>query len=228
MNAKSRRKLEMGQRALEFSRAHPDTSVGYTTAVDRLADRLTAGEQVARQQRDGLLEVRAATQTKKGLRRTMVKAHLKHLIRAARLASREVPAISAKFEGAAQVRPYATFRTVASAVVGEAESNKDLLLKYGLSEPVCDSLKAALEQLDAAIERGNRGRRAHVGASADLDGIASEVVGLVGLIDGMNQVRFVGQVELLAEWKNASDVRATPVKSPPAEAAVDEAERPAA
>ena len=40
------------------------------------------------------------------------------------------------------------------------------------------------------------------------------MVDLVGLIDGMNRIRFAGEPELVAEWVNASDVRATPVRSP--------------
>jgi hypothetical protein len=39
------------------------------------------------------------------------------------------------------------------------------------------------------------------------------VVALVGLIDGMNRIRFAGEPELVGEWVNVSDVRATPVRS---------------
>jgi len=70
MNAKSRRKIEMGRRALDFSRAHPDASPGYTAVVTQLEERLTRAEQLAGQQRDGLLEVRAATARKFELRPT--------------------------------------------------------------------------------------------------------------------------------------------------------------
>jgi hypothetical protein len=227
MNAKSRRKLEMGKRALEFSRAHPDQSVGYTAAVDRLADRLQVGDQLALQQRDGLLEVRAATRVKRELKKAMAQTHLRHLAQAARLAGREAPAIAEKFAVPPAKLPYASFRTAAGAVAAEAEGNADLLRKYGLAEPVFASLKATLEQFDAAVERGSLGRRAHVGASADLDNVAAEVVALVGLIDGMNRIRFAGEPELVAEWVNASDVRATPVKASPQEGVGGEV-RPAA
>ena len=60
MNAKSRRRIEMGTRALDFSRAHPDASPGYTAAVTRLEERLARAEQLATQQREGTLQVRAA------------------------------------------------------------------------------------------------------------------------------------------------------------------------
>ena len=69
----------MGARALDFSRAHPDASPGYTAAMTRLEERLARGEQLASQQREGLLEVRAATARKMELRRAMRQAHLSHL-----------------------------------------------------------------------------------------------------------------------------------------------------
>ena len=40
MNAKTRRKLEMGSRALEFSRAHLDESSGYQAAIAQLEEQL--------------------------------------------------------------------------------------------------------------------------------------------------------------------------------------------
>lgn len=40
MKAKTRRKLEMGARALIFSRVHPDPTPGYAVALARLEDRL--------------------------------------------------------------------------------------------------------------------------------------------------------------------------------------------
>ena len=91
MDAKTRRKLEMGTRALDFSRTHPDTSPGYAAAVARLEERLARADQLAGQQRAGQLEVRAATVRKQELRRAMTKAHLVHLAQAAKIAGREVP-----------------------------------------------------------------------------------------------------------------------------------------
>ena len=43
------------------------------------------------------------------------------------------------------------------------------------------------------------------------------MVALVGLIDGMNRIRFAGEPEVLAEWENVRDVRATPVRTSPDE-----------
>jgi len=127
MNAKARRKLEMGAHALDFSRAHPDASPGYTAAVTRLEERLARAEQLASQQRDGLLEVRAATARKLELRRAMRQAHLAHLAQVAKVAAREVPELAQKFVLKPGTSTYLAFRTAARGMAAEAQNQKEVL-----------------------------------------------------------------------------------------------------
>jgi len=61
MDARVRRKLDMGARALEFGHAHPLESPGYAATIVRLEERLGRADMLATQQRDGILAVRAAT-----------------------------------------------------------------------------------------------------------------------------------------------------------------------
>ena len=63
MEARVRRVLEMGARALEFGHAHPIESPGYAATMVRLEERLVRADMLATQQRDGILAVRAATGT---------------------------------------------------------------------------------------------------------------------------------------------------------------------
>jgi hypothetical protein len=210
MNAKSRRKIEMGRRALDFSRAHPDASPGYTAAVTRLEERLTRANELAGQQRDGLLEVRAATARKFELRRSMRQAHLAHLAQVAKIAGREVPELAQKFVFKPRTTSYLAFRTAARGIAAEAESQNEVLVQHGLVEAVLESLVQALDQFDAAVEHGSAGRQAHVGASAELGAVADEVVQIVNVMDGLNRYRFMKEGELLAAWESASNVLATP------------------
>ena len=210
MEAKSRRKLEMGTRALDFSRAHPDASPGYTAAVTRLEERLARANELAGQQRDGLLEVRAATARKFELRHSMRQAHLAHLAQVAKIAGREVPELAQKFVFKPRTTSYLAFRTAARGIAAEAESQKEVLVQHGLVEAVLESLVQALDQFDAATEQGAGGRQAHVGASAELKAVADEVVQIVNVMDGLNRYRFMNDAELLAAWESASNVLATP------------------
>jgi hypothetical protein len=210
MNAKSRRKIEMGARALEWSRAHPSTSPGYASAFARLEDRLKRAEQLADQQRNGFLEVRRATARKRELRRQMKLAHLAHLTRVAEVASDEEPELAEKFAMPGRINTYSGFRTAARGITAEAESRKELLVKYGLSEDVLSELNQLLDEFDEVVEQGAQGRAAHVGASIELDNVANEVVQVVAIMTGLNRVRFATNQELLSAWESTSSVVATP------------------
>ncbi|HZA98045.1 MAG TPA: hypothetical protein VE399_04655, partial [Gemmatimonadales bacterium] len=89
MNAQSRRKIEMGSRALEFSRAHPDTEPGTAALTARLEQLLARANQAATAQRDGVINVRAASARKEQLRRAMVLVPIPHLAEVGRAAARE-------------------------------------------------------------------------------------------------------------------------------------------
>lgn len=206
MNAKTRRKLEMGAQALAFSRAHPDPSPGYAAAVAQLENCLARGEQLAERQLVGTLEVRSAAARKRDLRRTMRRAHLAHLIRVARIAERDLPELREKFVLRRGTIPYLIFQSAARCMAAEAESWKEVMVKHGLTDTMLQSLAQSLDEFDQAVERGIEGRRAHVGASAGLDVVADEVILIVKAMDGLNRFRFANQPELLASWESASNV----------------------
>jgi murein L,D-transpeptidase YcbB/YkuD len=213
MNARSRRKLEMGARALKFSREHPDASPGYAAALSRLEELLKRAEQLASQQRDGIILSRSSTQRKKELRKRLKAAHLDHLARVARVAAAEAPELPQKFEFPRSTS-YLAFRTAARGMEAEALAHKELMVKRGLAETILQSLSQALDQFDAAMEQGSQSRIAHVGASFELDEVAEEVVQVVQVMDGVNRHGFAGDGELLASWEAASNVVATPRAEP--------------
>ena len=72
-------------------------------------------------------------------------------------------------------------------MLAEAEIRRELFIKYGLSSAVLQGLAAALTQLDQAVAQGTDGRRAHVGASADLDSVADEIVQVVRVMDALTR-----------------------------------------
>ena len=204
----------MGERVLEFCKAHPDPSPGFEAMVTTLDEGLNRADLLADQQRNGILEVRVATQRKQDLRRALRKGHLAHLTRVARVAEKEVPGLSQRLRLSLTGGTYLSFRAAARGMVAEAASRQDILVKHGLSSTVVDALGQALDQFDAAVKQGTEGRRAHVGASTDLDSVANEIVQIVRVMDGLNRVRFAGNDELLPAWISASSVVATPVRTP--------------
>ena len=214
MNARVRRIVEMGRRALGFSRANPDESAGYAAALARLDELVTGADLLADQQLNGIRAVRNATAKKEELRRLIKSAHMGHLSNVARIAAREVPELPQKFALPGRGSTYLAFRTVARTMAAEALSRKELLIKHGLVETVLDDLHQAIAKFDSAVEQGTEGRRAHVGASAELETVASEIMELVNAMNGLNRLRFASDTERLAAWESASTVlvrtRSTP------------------
>jgi hypothetical protein len=198
---------------LNFSRAHPDASPGYAAALSRLEQSLTEAEQLTGRQRDGINEARAATMRKRDLRRTMRRTHLVHLARVAEAAAKEVPDLAQKFVLAREAVPYLAFRTAARGMSAEAQNRKEVLVKHGLLDSVLESLALALDQFDLVVEQGTNGRRTHVGASAELDTVAEELVQVVRLMDGLNRYRFANDSDSLAEWESTSNTFGPPRSS---------------
>lgn len=200
----------MGDRALNFSRAHTDASPGYAAALAGLEQRLIRAQQLARTQQDGINQRQAANARKNGLRRQMRKTQLRHLARVARVAARENPDLNGKLVLKGAPRPFRSFRALAGTMVAEAQTGKELLVKYGLADTVLDSLVQSLDQFDRAMGESTDALRAHVSARAELDVLADQVVDIVGVMDALNRFRFADDAAVLAEWDTVSNVM-TPV-----------------
>ena len=196
----------MGRRAFDFSRRYPDEGPGYATTLTRLEEALARTDVLADQQHTGRAEVRVATAEKRRIRDLLRRGHLAHLARVAKLAEAEEPGLSLKFRLTLTHGTDLSFRAAARGMLAEAESRKELFIKYGLSSTVLDGLAAALTEFDQAVARGTEGRRAHVGASADLDVVAHEIVQVVRVMDALNQIRFASDGELLPAWESAANV----------------------
>jgi hypothetical protein len=210
MKANVRRIIEMSKRVLNFSKAHPDPSQGYSAAVARLEKAVAEADVLAARQRDGINASRAATGQKRALRRKIRRTQLVHLARVAESAAGEVPELAEKFRLTREAVPYLAFRTAARGMSAEAQSQKELLVKHGLLDSVLETLSHNLDDFDRAVEQGTDARRAHVGASAELDALAEELTQVVRLMKGISQSRFADDADALAQWQSASNVVGPP------------------
>jgi hypothetical protein len=213
MNATSRRKIEMGTRALEFSRAHPDADPGYSVAAAKLEQLVARAGQLAAAQRDGQIDVRAASARKEALRRAMLELPIAHLAQVGRVAAREEHELGRTFRFKPGASTFLAFRTAARSMVAEAETHREVLVKYGLAQSVLEQFGTMLDQFDAALALGNDGRAAHIGATRELRAVASEIVQTVRVMDGLNRQRFQADGQLLGSWISASTVLGSPRSS---------------
>src|SRR5690606_18874895 len=113
MRARSRRRLEMGTRALAFSRANPDSNPGYETAVARLEELIGRAAMLSDQQRNGKVDVRFASRRKRALRRAITQGHIAHLVGVAQVAEQEVPGLTDRFRLSLLGTTYMEFRAAA-------------------------------------------------------------------------------------------------------------------
>ena len=206
MNAQSRRKIEMGTRALEFSRAHPDTEPGTRDVATRLEQLVARAEDTATAQRNGLIQVRAASARKEELRRAMLAVPIAHLAEVGRAAAREEHELGKTFRFRPGASTFLAFRTAARGMASAAQAHREVLAKYGLSQSVLEEFVQMLDQFDAAVALGNEGRAAHVGATRELRAVASEIVRTVRVMDGRNRQRFAAGWAAAGEWISASTV----------------------
>jgi len=209
MNSHSRRRVEMGTRALEFSRAHSDTEPGTATAVARLEQLLARANQAATAQRNGLIQVRAASARKQELRRQMLAVPIAHLAEVGRAAAREEHELGKAFRFRPDASTYFAFRTAARGMANAAQAHREVLVKYGLSQPVLDEFVQMLDQLDEAVVLGYEGRAAHIGATRELRSVSTEIFRTVRVMDGRNRQRFAEDGQLLGSWISASTVLGT-------------------
>ena len=213
MNADSRRKIEMGTRALEFSRAHPDTDPATAATLATLEQLLARAKETATVQREGLVHAHAAAARKKELQRQMREVPIAHLAEVGRAAAREEHELGKTFTFRPGASTSFAFRTAARSMAAAAEAHREVLLKYGLSQSVLDEFVQLLDQFDAVVALGHEGRTAHVGATRELGALATEIVRTVRVMDARNRQRFADQEQLLGSWISASTVLGQPPRS---------------
>jgi hypothetical protein len=210
MNRRVSSRLNMGHRALEFSRAHPAQSAGYATTLQQLEALLVRADQLAQEQARGTAEVRAATARKDELRRSIRRSQLVHLAGVAGRAAKEAPELAQKFDLPRIPFRSLAFRAAARTMVEEARQQKELLVQHGLVEDILETLGQSLDEYDQVVERGAEGRRVHIGAAAQLEAISDEVVQIVKGLDGYNRFRFATDANLLSGWEAASNIIGPP------------------
>jgi hypothetical protein len=227
MNYSIRRKLDMAGRVRDFCRTHPDQNPGYTAATQRLEERLARAEALARQEVAGRQTVTGAVVNKEQLRLDIHRT-------IALLAGLAAPAAREERElTVGIIRPdvngsHQAFLTRSRVAAASGSTHQELLTRYGMPDGFLEELNATLDRYEQALNQQHAGRAAHVGARAELEAVAAEIMLIVRQLDALNRFRFRRDAESLAAWKSARDVAwpAPEVKGEPP--AAGEAQKPAA
>jgi hypothetical protein len=199
----------MGTRALEFSRAHPDSEPGTAEVVARLEQLIARAKATAAAQRDGIIQVRAGRSRKEDLRKAML-VPIAHLAEVGRAAAREEHELGKTFRFRPEASTHFAFRTAARGMATAAQEHREVLVKYGLSPSVLDEFLKQIDQFEEAIALGHEGRAAHIGATRELRAVSAEIFRLVRVMKGRNLQRFADDAQLLGSWMSASRVFGKP------------------
>ena len=210
MNAESRRKIEMGMRALEFSRAHPDADPGYAAAAAKLEQLVARAGVAVTDQRSGLVDLHAGSVQKRELRRAMLAVHIAHLAQVGREAAKENAELGKTFRFRPGAGTFLAFGAAGRLMATEAEQHREVLVRHGLAATVLEEFVQRLDQFDAAVSLCNAGRTAHRGATAEIKAVADGIFRAVRVMDGRNRQRFAGDQQSLEAWVSASTVLGKP------------------
>jgi hypothetical protein len=217
MMGRSRRKIDMGERASENLHAVPVEDPALLALLGQLDELLKQAKESAKQQREGIARSRGATALRRQLQEEIRRTHLPHVAKVAAVAAEEQPELEPNLRGGRDIGTIRGFRTAVGTIITAAQANRDMLLKHGLAQSVLDDLVAMVDRFEQAVLQGVEARRQHVGATADLDMIADKIVQVVQIMGGIQRWRFARDPERLAAWESASSVLAAGGSSKPAQ-----------
>ena len=193
-------------RVVNLSDAHPDDDTGHQVSVARLKEVRVQMEQADAAYRAGRIDVHTSAVEKRRLRRETLAGPIAHLTEVRRLAGRDHPELVGKFRYKPSGGTHVAFRTAARSMQAEAQTHKEVLAKYGLSEAVLEVFGQMLDQFDVAVKQGTDGRAAHTGATKRLEALAVEAGQIVRAMDARNRIRFKTDQQALGAWISASTV----------------------
>ena len=204
----------MAVRVRDFFRAHKTESVAEGAAFARLEELVQRADALTAQQLAGIVAGRAATEMRMEVRRALRSKLLMYLSAVGGAASHENVELGAQFRlpvvGANQA-----FVTMARGMLEKATAHKDLLVKRGMSEQLLIDITTAIEEFEQTLEATRASRLEHVGATADLEAVMSEISEQVKVLEGIVRYRFGDNAELMAAWASAHSVVGPFRKSPP-------------
>jgi hypothetical protein len=214
--------FDMVLRALIFLRANPLDTPAFTANVVRLESDAARLQELAAMERDGHIEAGAAVIGKKEGKANILDG-LNILARLAVIATREVPAMPVRLTIPKPNSGAQKLIGGARTVVTQARAQQELLTKYGMTTGFLDELSTTIDQYEKAVSAKSTGVNTHIGASAEMEEVASEITRLVKVLDAVQRPRFRLDPQKRAAWKAARSIvhhtpkpTAEPVETPKA------------
>ncbi len=210
MRAVTRRVYDACVRVLSWASAHPDDEPGFGVLLAQLRSLVGRLADVITMQRNGIVDSRAASARKQELRREILAVPVAHLAQIGALAAREVPELGKAFRSQPSRTTTVAFQSAGRAMLEQAQTHKEVLVKHGLSESVLVEFERLLDQFDAAVRLGAEGRMRHTAATRELVVLTKEAGRLVRAMEARVRIRYRNDLPALEQWVSARTVLGVP------------------
>lgn len=203
MNTAVRRRIEMAERVRSFIRSNPADGTAYGNARTEFETLVARAQALAAQQDAGRVSARAAIANRKELRHALHSLFLRYLSGLGAVAGRVDAGLGVQFRLPKTSLSHSAFLIATRRMLEQAEKQKELLLTRGMSATLLDSLGKGADEFERLNELVKQGRRAHTGASRDLEGLSVELLEHVRLLDAMVRFEFGTNRETIGAWESA-------------------------
>lgn len=206
MDRKQQLKIAMFTRVSDFLRAHPFGDDMANAVAAKFEDHLAHLGGLIAQELDGRVARKAESARHGELRRRITRVPLRQLAGIARGLDPGHAQLAAQLMQPVSQHSRAEFQAVAESILTVVEANNAALAGVGMAEGTVQDLRALLGAYAEARQEADAGRRAHVGARAELRATFLDTGRILRQLDGMVTYRHRDEPELLAAWKSARNV----------------------
>jgi len=200
----------MTGRTVNFNEAHPNTDPGHVVSAARLKEVRVRMQQLAAEQRTGLIAVHTAALEKQRIRRETMATPIAHVAEIGGLAAKDHPELVGLFRFKPSKDSLSAFLTAARTMLAAAQEHKEALAPYGLSESMLELFGQLVDQFEVAVKVGTDARGQHAGATRELRVLSKEARQIVRAMNARNRYRFKNDQQALGAWIAASTVVAGP------------------
>ena len=216
MNDTLRRRYEMLLRVQDFGVQHADT-FPVTSRGRELFTELNAIiaeiEEKAAAQSSNERGTREGT-TNRGEARTDLREEMESISDTARAMAVDTSGLEDKFRMPRGRIPDVDLINTARAFAADALPLKDQFIRYGLPADFLDSLNAAIEAFEQAINEQQRSKRSQISATSALDDAVERGFNKVKQLDAVVRNTFRDDFVRLSEWESARHTERAPRPSP--------------
>lgn len=185
MKRHTRLKLDTGETVEGFGLLHPHDNPAGKALTERLVALNDRADALGQQQRSGKLGVKSSVVQKPMIRRE-IRLDLEALHRITTAAAISQPEVAVRFTLPGRNVNHQAFLAATMVALSEAQSGKALLLGYGMPEDLLDRLGEAVGRYENAVNGKVNARARQVGASADLEAVADDIMEVVRHLDALN------------------------------------------